>query len=436
MSRKRKPGERQGHKRNTGNNRTSVLAAVGVAIGLVAGTAAYTLLSRMQMNRSSLTSISPTMNQATAMTSSPVSSSVPPSVSTSPVAPSPILPFPLPPASKTATDPNAKLINISAVGDLIPGSNASGSPLPSEPGEALAQEAQVLFGRIKPFLGEADITFGNFESTLTNHPYSTKAGLGGAMVAFRTPPVYAQMLKEMGFDVLSIANNHSYDFGDEGLAETIATIEQNGMKAVGEKEKIVYTKVKGVTIAWIGYTYFPEHNDMNNLEAAAKLMQEANQNADLVVISVHAGAEGSDQIYTRDRTEYLGGENRGNMVQFSRFMIDQGADLILGHGPHVPRALELYKDRLIAYSLGNFMGYGTLSTYGALGDSMVLQVQMDSQGQFVAGRVLPVALDRYGIPYLDDYFQSVILVRNLIKSDFPNTPITLDDMGYIVRTDR
>jgi len=155
-----------------------------------------------------------------------------------------------------------------------------------------------------------------------------------------------------------------------------------------------------------------------------------------VIISVHAGAEGSDQTRVSDRTEYFFGENRGNILQFSRFMIDQGADVILGHGPHVPRAVELYNDRLIAYSLGNFMGYGTLSTVGALGYSMVLQIELDPQGEFISGRVLPVALDRYGIPYLDDYFQSVILVRNLTRSDFPETPLVVDEMGYLVRTDR
>jgi len=397
-------------------------------VGLILGAATRALLDRIQVKQPTLTQISPAVNQAAAM-------------------------FPLPAASAPAPEPVLSIptaqtdrITISAVGDLIPGSNFTGSPLPTEPGELLAQETQLLFGKIKPFLGEADITFGNFESTLTTYPYTAKDVGRGMTFAFRTPPVYAQMLKEMGFDVLSVANNHSFDFGEPGFAETIAQIEQTGMKAVGQKGQIVYTAVKGVTIAWIGFSYLSAHNSIHDLDTAAKLVQDASQNASMVIISVHAGAEGSDQTRVSDpaglrasvlgRTEYFLGENRGNMVQFSRFMIDQGADLILGHGPHVPRAVELYNDRLIAYSLGNFMGYGTLSTVGALGYSMVLQVELDSKGEFISGRVLPVALDRYGIPYLDDYFQSVILVRNLTRSDFPTTPITIDDMGYIVRSDR
>jgi hypothetical protein len=355
-----------------------------------------------------------------------------------PIAPSPIaapnpqseLPI-APPAAQTQ-----QTITIKAVGDLIPGSNATGSPLPADVGEALAGEKQLLFGNIKAFLGEADITFGNFESTLTDYPYSAKDTSQNMTFAFRTPPVYAQMLKDVGFDVLSVANNHSMDFGEQGFEDTIANINQTGMKAVGKKGQILYLEVNQVPIAFIGFSYLDYHNSINDLESAAALVQEAKQKAKIVVISVHAGAEGSDQTHVSNQTEYFYGENRGNLVQFARFVIDQGASLVLGHGPHVPRAVELYQGKLIAYSLGNFMGYGTLSTEGALGYSLILQAQLDTQGGFVGGRVLPVALDRNGIPYLDDYFQSVILVRNMTQNNFPQTPLAIDDMGYIVRTDQ
>lgn len=358
--------------------------------------------------------------------------------------PAPMLaPTPVPAAAPALSPSPAEqsaaevAIKLKAVGDIIPGSNYSGkSLLPTEAGEALNAEREFLFGNIKPFFGEADILFGNFESTLTDYPYPAKDTSQGMTFAFRTPPVYAQMLKELGFDVLSVANNHSFDFGDQGFADTIANIEQVGMKAVGQKGKIVYTTVNNIPIAFIGFSYLPDHNNMNDLETAGALVREAKQNAKIVVISVHAGAEGSDEVHTRNETEYFFGENRGNLVAFSRGLIDQGADLILGHGPHVPRALELYQDKLIAYSLGNFMGYKTLSTVGPLGYSLILDVQMNANGDFVGGRIVPVALTADGVPKLDDYFQSVVLIRNLIKQDFPQTPIEIDDMGYILRTDR
>lgn len=320
---------------------------------------------------------------------------------------------------------------------MIPGSNYSGRALlPTEPGEALNAEQEFLFGNIKPFLGESDLLFGNFESTLTDYPYSAKDTSQGMTFAFRTPPVYAQMLKNLGFDVLSVANNHSFDFGDQGFADTISHIEQAGMKAVGRKGQIVYTTANNVPIAFVGFSYLPDHNLMHDLEAGGALIREAKQKAKIVVVSVHAGAEGSDEVHTRNETEYFFGENRGNLVAFARGMIDQGADLVLGHGPHVPRALELYQNKLIAYSLGNFVGYKTLSTVGTLGDSLILTTQLTAEGDFVGGRIIPVALNSDGAPRLDDYFRSVVLIRNLIKQDFPDTPLAIDDMGNILRTDR
>lgn len=324
-------------------------------------------------------------------------------------------------------------VTIKAVGDIIPGSNYPSKALPTEAGGALAAEKELLFGNIQPFFDQADILFGNFESTLTNYPDSAKDTSQNMTFAFRTPPVYAQMLKEVGFDVLSVANNHSLDFGEQGFADTIAHIEQAGMKAVGQKGQIVYITVNQIPMAFIGFSYLSDHNVMHDLATASALVQEAKKQAKIVVISVHAGAEGSDQIHTVDRNEYFFGEDRGNLVAFAHTLVDQGADLILGHGPHVPRTVELYQGKLIAYSLGNFVGYQTLSTVGTLGDSLILNVQMDAEGNFVGGRIIPVALDQDGIPHLDDFFQSVVLIRNLIKSDFPRSPITIDDMGYILR---
>jgi len=201
---------------------------------------------------------------------------------------------------------------------------------------------------------------------------------------------------------------------------------------VGQKDQILYKTVNGIPMAFIGFSYLPYHNAMQDLERAGALVREAKQQAKIVVISVHAGAEGSDETHVSDHTEYFFGEDRGNMVAFAHGLIDQGADLVLGHGPHVPRAVERYQGKLIAYSLGNFIGYKTLSSEGTLGDSLILTVQMNAKGDFVGGRIIPVALDANGIPKLDDYFQSVVLIRNLTQTDFPQTPLTIDDMGYLL----
>ncbi|MEM6835303.1 MAG: CapA family protein [Cyanobacteria bacterium P01_C01_bin.120] len=318
-------------------------------------------------------------------------------------------------------------VQIKAMGDIIPGTDFPNYRLPKDP--------NYLFNSVKMFMGEVDIVFGNFESTLTNYPYTAKNVGQGMTFAFRTPPNWTDVLKSAGFDVLSVANNHSFDFGDAGFDDTIANIQQSGMQAVGRKEQIVTVDANGYQVAFIGFSYWPDHNDMNNLAAATALVQQAQAAADMVVISVHAGAEGTDALRVRNQTEYFFSENRGNMVQFSHAMIDAGADLVLGHGPHVPRAVELYQNKLIAYSLGNFLGYRTLSTAGPLGLSMILQVDLNEAGDFVQGRVIPAALDRNGVPYIDDAFSTVTLVRQLTAKDFPETPLTIDQMGYILRTD-
>lgn len=345
-----------------------------------------------------------------------------------------VTPATAPPASAepvravTVPSPAQPALTIKAVGDMILGTNFPNDRLPD-------QDGVWLFDSVKPFFDGADILFGNFESTLTDYPNTAKDISQGQTFAFRTPPFYANLLQQLGFDMLSVANNHSLDFGDQGFADTIAHIQQTGMQAVGQKQQIVYTTVKGVNVAFIGFSYFPEHNSLLDLEAGRALVETAKQQASIVVISVHAGAEGTDARHTRNETEYFFGENRGNLVEFSHAMIDQGADLILGHGPHIPRAMELYKSRLIAYSLGNFVGYRTLSTDGALSYSLILDAQLSDQGEFVTGRIIPVRLNDQGVPFVDDNFKSVSFVRNLIESDFPVTPLLIDESGNILRNE-
>ncbi|MGB3135863.1 MAG: CapA family protein [Nodosilinea sp.] len=314
-------------------------------------------------------------------------------------------------------------LKIKAVGDIIPGTDYQRYRLP--------EDWQYLFRSVQYHLGKADITFGNFESTLTEVPNSAKDTSRGNTFAFRTPPWYASVLKEAGFDVLNVANNHSMDFFAQGFDDTIANIEEAGMKAVGRKGEILYVEAQGQTVAFIGFSTYNDHNSLNDLDSAIALVKTADQQADIVVVSFHGGKEGTDATVTRNQNEYFYSENRGNLVNFSHTVIDHGADLVLGHGPHVPRAVELYDNKLIAYSLGNFLGYRSLSTAGALGTSLILEADLNAKGNVIGGRIIPVALDKNGVPYLDDYFGSVVLVRQFTQRDFPNTPLAIDDMGYI-----
>lgn len=390
--------------------------------------ASSTRLSQLPADQPSTISTTPKVEESNIFTlpSFPISSSGPDGAVSQPLTPES--------SSGSTTDvlstntpATVTAVKLKAVGDIIPGTNYPDYRIPQNP--------EALFESVKMFMGEVDILFGNFESTLTTHPYSAKDVSQGMTFAFRTPPEFAAVLQTAGFDVLSVANNHSFDFGDVGFEDTIAHINRTGMKTVGRKDEIIFLEANGHTVAFIGFSYWDAHNSMLNLERAIALVRSAQSQANMVVISVHAGAEGTDAMAVRNETEYFFSENRGNMVQFSHAMVDAGADLILGHGPHVPRAIELYQDKLIAYSLGNFLGYRTLSTVGALGKSLILQVELDREGNFVTGRVIPVALDQNGIPYIDNFFDSVSLIRRLTQQDFPNTLLEIDQMGHILRTD-
>ncbi|BDA67528.1 putative enzyme of poly-gamma-glutamate biosynthesis (capsule formation)-like protein [Calothrix sp. PCC 7716] len=317
-----------------------------------------------------------------------------------------------------------KYITIKAVGDIVAGTNFPDYRLPRNPNQLFPKP-------VRDKLKNSDILFGNYESTLTNHPYTTKDTTKGAVFAFRSPPEYASLFSQVGFDVMSVANNHAMDFGKKGFSDTVNNLNAAGVKTVGAKNQILYTKVKNIPVAWIGFCFYEYCNTVQDIQKAKALVNQARQKAKIVIISMHVGAEGSDALQVRNATEYFYGENRGNSILFARSMVDAGADLILGHGPHVPRAMEVYKGKLIAYSLGNFLGYKTFSTTAEKGDSLVLEAKINQDGDFVSGKIDSIRLDKTGIPQVDKYGQTIDLVRSLTKRSFPNTKISISQKGEI-----
>ena len=147
-------------------------------------------------------------------------------------------------------------------------------------------------------------------------------------------------------------------------------------------------------------------------------MRAAARDHDLVFVSFHGGAEGATQTRVPRREETAYGENRGDVFAFSRAMVDAGADLVLGHGPHVLRGMEIYRGRLIAYSLGNFSSWNGFNLRGALGISAVLTVSLASNGVALDASLSPVRLVRPGIPTPDPAAEAIATVRRLSESDF------------------
>ncbi|MGD1873516.1 MAG: CapA family protein [Mastigocoleus sp.] len=329
--------------------------------------------------------------------------------------------------SNNSTAP-VKSITIQSVGDIIPGTNYPNHRLPRD-------RNQLIPKSLRSYMKRADILFGNFETSLTNHPHSAKDISRGQVFAFRSPPSYSQLFADVGFDVFNIANNHAQDFGEVGFRDTVKNLKSVGIETLGHKNQILVVERKGVKIAMIGFSPYQAYNSVHDPQIAEKLVKEARKKADIVVVSMHVGAEGTSALHVKNQTELFYGENRGNPVQFARNMVDSGADLILGHGPHVPRAVEVYKGKLIAYSLGNFIGYRTLSTVGQTGYSMILETTINTTGKLESAKIIPVRMTKVGIPYADQNFLTVQLVRRLTQQDFPNTPVQINRKGEIIVLD-
>ncbi|MEH2304028.1 CapA family protein [Nostoc sp.] len=338
-----------------------------------------------------------------------------------------LLPFAIPePRSLTPKQQiSSDIITIKAVGDIIPGTNFPNYRLPRF-------RDQLLPKSVRSHLQGSDILFGNFESSLTNYPYTTKDTSRGQVFAFRSPPGYARLFAEAGFNVFNMANNHAMDFGPVGFKDTKKNLEAVGIATLGHKNQILYLKANNIPVAMVGFSPYEMYNSIHNLGAAQALVAEAKNKAKIVVVSMHAGAEGTGALHIKNQTEFFYGENRGNSIQFARNMIDAGADLVLGHGPHVPRAMEIYKGKIIAYSLGNFLGYRTLSTNAQTGDSMILEVKLNSMGNLISSKIIPVRMNQQGIPQIDQHFRTVKLICSLNNQAFPKNPVKINKKGEVV----
>lgn len=268
-------------------------------------------------------------------------------------------------------------------------------------------------------LRAAEITLGNLEGTLSTGGVSKCVSRpGGVCFAFQAPPGYAFALHGLGFDLVNQANNHSMDFGATGRAQTVAALNRAGIAHTGFPGAITYLQANGIRVAFLGFAPYAFDANLLDIAGAQALVRRARRHAAIVVVIIHAGAEGADQLHTPYGTQFYLGENRGDARAFAHAVIDAGASIVLGSGPHVIRGVERYRRRLIAYSLGNFVGYHTLAGGGVLDDSAILRATLAPGGRVLAARWIPITL-LSGLPRPDRAGQSTKLVRTLSAQDFP-----------------
>lgn len=312
-------------------------------------------------------------------------------------------------------------ITIAAVGDTMLGMTPI---LPADPKHYFDSVRRSLRG---------DVVVGNLEGTLTDVAESPKCSVSSSeCFAFRAPPEFARALRAAGFTLMSNANNHSYDYGEAGQEETREALDRAGIAHTGMPDEIEVVRAGGRRIAFVAFAPYANTASLLDLDAARELIRRAAGQAEIVVGAFHAGAEGSDALHVTGAEEVYLDEDRGNPEAFAHMAIEAGADLILGSGPHVLRGMEIYRDRLIAYSLGNFSGYENFSLEGALGQSVVLRVTLAADGSFRSGRLDSVLLVEAGQPVPDPEGAGAQLVEVLSGEDFGRTAVRISPTGRIV----
>jgi len=343
---------------------------------------------------------------------------------------------PPPETAPAATPPTAPLprpthpgLTLAAVGDIMMGTDFPENILPDDDGVG-------FLAAVTPILSAPDVTFGNLEGVLQDGGEPVKQCKDTRICfLFRTPTRYAQYLAGAGFDVMSLANNHARDFGEEGRSSTMAALDAVGIRHSGREGTVASWIANGRRVALVAFAPNVGSNSLNDPQIGLPLVTQLAASHDIVIVSFHGGAEGNGAEVLPFAREIFAGEDRGDVVEFAHAMVDAGADLVIGHGPHVARPMELYHDRLIAYSLGNFATYYGISVEGIRGIAPILLCTLDDQGRFVSGHIESTTQLRPAGPSLDPQQTVIEMLRTLTLAAFPEGLLDISGDGELTRRD-
>ena len=326
---------------------------------------------------------------------------------------------------KISLKDSPQTVVLMGVGDLMLGSNyPSINFLPPNGGKDILEE-------VAPVLKKAAITFGNLEGVIMTDKGTPKQCKNPAYCyVFKSPDSYIQNFVDAGFDLVSVANNHTGDFGEKGREHTARVLQQAGMRFAGH-QTYPYTIFDRNGIRYGFCAFAPNMGTVSllKIEEAVLLIKMLNDSCDIVIVSMHAGAEGSKYNHITRKDEIFVGENRGNPYSFAHRAIDAGADIVWGHGPHVVRAVDLYKERFIAYSLGNFATYGTINVNGISGYAPIIEVETDRSGKFIRGKIHSAIQHKGEGPRWDSSYRVAKEIRYLTLQDFPESSLSISESG-------
>ncbi|TAL64641.1 MAG: CapA family protein [Bacteroidetes bacterium] len=321
-----------------------------------------------------------------------------------------------------------RIIVLTGVGDIMLGSSfPSSSFLPPH------DDPFLLLKSVSDTLKASDITFGNLEGSFLNYGEAAKKCKDTTICyLFRMPEKYVAALTASGFDILSLANNHFGDFGLPSRNRTKEILDSVGIHYAGLTE-YPWSIFKKDSILYGFCAFAPNAGtvDINDTTKAGEIVRMLADTCDIVIVSFHGGSEGADFQNVPKTVEMFYGENRGDVYNFAHTMIDDGADVVFGHGPHITRAIEVYKDRFISYSLGNFCTFGRFNLEGPNGFAPIIKINVDTSGRFLSGRIIPVYQPWPGGVKIDKKRQVINKIRELMAADFPDEQIAVSDEGEI-----
>lgn len=324
-------------------------------------------------------------------------------------------------------------VTVAFTGDIMMGTtypdSVHGTGLPPEDGKH-------IFDDVREIISDATFAGGNLEGSFLDGPgHRRRMTNPKTYFIFRMPPEYVNRLLEAGYDFVGIANNHINDFGEPGRQSTMKTLRDAGLAHAGLKDKCetAYVERDGVVFGVAQVGHGMNNVDVNDVKEVKRVVRELRKNADIVILSFHGGAEGTAHTHVPGKLEYYVGEKRGNVKEMARAAVDAGADVVFGHGPHVVRGAELYKDHIIFYSLGNFCTPKRMGIAGLTGQAPIAEVKLGMDGKFQGGKIHSF-IQKSGLgPKVDPSNKAASQIRTLSLQDFPESPLRIADDGTLSR---
>jgi hypothetical protein len=329
----------------------------------------------------------------------------------------------------TISKPVREYVEVTGVGDIM-----LGSSFPSEKYLPPKDNPFLLLESVSDTLLNSDLTFGNLEGSFLNAGDPSKKCKDTTICyLFRMPERYVSALTMTGFDILSLANNHFGDFGPASRKRTKQLLDSAGIHYAGlvENPWTIFRK-DSLTYGFCAFAPNAGTMNINDIDSAASIVRMLADTCNIVIVSFHGGAEGKDFQNVPKAPEEFHGEQRGDVYRFAHTLIDNGADVIFGNGPHVARALEVYKDRFIAYSLGNFCTYGRFNLAYPNNLAPIVKLRLDVRGRFLSGWIVPAVQPWPGGVKYDPDRLVIKKMRELSETDFPDSPVKITEEGNIL----